>query len=53
MLVPHAHRVITQRSELALNGMGLTIFRYLVHPVIWSLVQLMFRNAMRHIGAAR
>ncbi len=34
-----------------MNGMGLTIFRYIVHPTIWGLVGIMFRNVMRHIGA--
>lgn len=46
-IMPH---VITGRSQQALGGMGLTLVRIFVHPVIWAGVLFFFRTVMRHIG---
>ena len=43
-------RVLTLRSSEALGGMGLTVIRILVHPVIWGSVLFFFRAVQRHIG---
>lgn len=42
--------LITARSSEALSGMGLTVIRLLVHPLIWAVVLFFFRTFMRHIG---
>lgn len=43
-------RILTLSSSEALGGMGLTVIRLLVHPVIWAAVLFMFRSVQRHIG---
>ncbi|KAL6770637.1 hypothetical protein ACKKBF_B32050 [Auxenochlorella protothecoides x Auxenochlorella symbiontica] len=43
--------LITARSSTALNGMGLTIVRLFIHPVIWSAVMMLFRQFMLHSGS--
>ena len=43
-------RILTLRSSDALGGMGLTVIRILVHPIIWASVLFMFRSVQRHIG---
>lgn len=43
-------RILTLRSSDALGGMGLTVIRILVHPIIWAFVLFMFRSVQRHIG---
>ena len=48
---PHYCSMITLRSGEALSGMGLSIVRYLVHPVIWAALQMNFRTVLRHLGA--
>lgn len=43
-------KIITARSQDALGGMGLTVIRLFVHPIIWAVVLFYFRTIMRHIG---
>jgi hypothetical protein len=44
-------RLLTLRSSDALGGMGLTVIRVVVHPMIWSSVLFFFRSVQRHIGS--
>mgnify|MGYP006878997505 CR=1 FL=1 len=44
-------RLLTLRSSDALSGMGLTVIRVIVHPVIWMAVLFLFRSVQRHIGS--
>ena len=44
-------RLLTLRSSDALGGMGLTVVRVVVHPVIWASVLFLFRSVQRHIGS--
>lgn len=46
-------RLLTLRSSQALRGMGLTLVRFLVHPLIWGSVQFYFRSVQRHIGSVK
>lgn len=46
-------QLITARSQDALGGMGLTVIRLFVHPVIWAIVLFFFRTVMRHIGRVK
>ncbi|KAL4422698.1 hypothetical protein ABPG75_008895 [Micractinium tetrahymenae] len=41
---------ITARANDALNGMGLTIVRLVVHPAIWAAVLTWFRFIVRNLG---
>ena len=43
-------RLITLQSQIALGGMGLTVIRLFVHPLVWSVVLFFFRTVQRHIG---
>lgn len=43
-------RLVTLRSSEALGGMGLTLIRLVVHPIIWASVLFLFRSVQRHIG---
>lgn len=43
-------RAITARANDALNGMGLTIVRLIVHPAIWAAVLTWFRFIVRNLG---
>lgn len=44
-------RLLTLRSSEALGGMGLTVIRVIVHPIIWTSVLFLFRSVQRHIGS--
>lgn len=46
-------RLITLRSQDALGGMGLTVVRIFVHPIVWSIVLFYFRIVQRHIGRVK
>lgn len=46
-------RLITAQSQQALGGMGLTIVRLFVHPVVWTVTLFFFRTVMRHIGRVK
>jgi hypothetical protein len=46
-------RLITAQSQQALGGMGLTIVRLFVHPVVWSITLFFFRTVIRHIGRVK
>lgn len=44
-------RLLTLRSSDTFGGMGLTVVRVIVHPVIWTSVLFLFRSVQRHIGS--
>ena len=46
-------RLITARANDAVGGMGLTIFRLFIHPVIWQVIMLLFRQFLRNVGERR
>lgn len=43
-------RILTSRSSEALGGMGITVVRLIIHPVIWASVLFLFRSVQRHVG---
>jgi hypothetical protein len=44
-------RLLTLRSADTFGGMGLTVVRVVVHPLIWASVLFLFRSVQRHIGS--
>eukprot|EP00887_Chlorella_sp_A99_P001579 scaffold8.g1579.t1 len=43
-------KIITARSGDSLNGLGIFIFRYFFHPVVWGLYIFFIRNVLRYLG---
>ncbi len=46
-------RLITLQAQQALGGMGLTVVRLFVHPVVWAVTLFFFRTVQRHIGRVK
>jgi hypothetical protein len=44
-------RLLTLRSSDTFGGMGLTVVRVIVHPLVWTSVLFLFRSVQRHIGS--